>query len=143
MNKFALAAYPESRFLKVASLGKSGDPETLDDPWTSSPKPMPHVSLLVKQVENLATVKATTASYRVFFFKGTLAGAYWSSRRSTPTEGKPHSNSVAFPLFIKNRPKHFIYHTKVSFAGGSHWKDWSRSADDPPPPRDWVPGSSG
>lgn len=22
-----------------------------------------------------------------------------------------------------------MYHTKVSFAGGSHWKDWSRSAD--------------
>lgn len=54
-----------------------------------------------------------------------------------------HSTSVAFPLFIKNRPKHFMYHTKVSFAGGSHWKDWSRSADDPPPPRDWVPESSG
>lgn len=33
--------------------------------------------------------------------------------------------TVAFPLFIKNRPKHFMYHTKISFAGGSHRKDWS------------------
>jgi hypothetical protein len=49
-------------------------------------------------------------------------------------EGKsgivPHSY---FPLFIKNRAKHFMYHTKVSFAGGSHGKHWPRSSDDPPP----------
>lgn len=42
---------------------------------------------------------------------------------------------VAFSLFIKNRPKHFMYHTKVSFAGGSHGKDWTRSTDFPPPLR--------
>lgn len=36
------------------------------------------------------------------------------------TVKRTESLTVAFPLFIKNRPKHFMYHTKVSFAGGSH-----------------------
>ena len=44
----------------------------------------------------------------------------------------PHS---CFPLFIKNRPKHFMYHTKVSSAGGSHEEAWSRSTDFPPSPQ--------
>lgn len=80
---------------------------------------------LVKQVEGLATDRATAASY--WFKRGALAGVHTvDSTRSIPTEGKPGQHlTVAFPLFIKNRPKHFMYHTKISFAGGSHRKDWS------------------
>lgn len=73
------------------------------------------------------------------------AASYWfkeGSAGSIPKEGKPQQHlTVPFALFIKNRPKHFMYHTKVSFAGGSHRKDWSRSAADPPP-GNRVPGSS-
>lgn len=51
-------------------------------------------------------------------------------------EGKSKDKSPSrwhFALFIKNRPKHFMYHTKVSFAGGSHEEAWPRSTDSPLP----------
>lgn len=66
---------------------------------------MPHDSLLVKQVDNLATDKATTASYRfLFFFKGPLLVP-------TGAVGGPHlrkenrtAPQLLFPFLLKIDP---------------------------------------